>query len=138
MDQITVRRVKKQASGLASEAIVSQHVNASLAMLSLYQMKAHSITVYRENARLMFLVRRASPTHSKSLRMKESALERSSLNLRLHLKLGGLCVGQTQHCTFSTDLLVHSRNRIDHFRERSSHPSRALSPPSQHRLQQDA
>ena len=70
--------------------------------------------------------------------MKESALERSSLNLRLHLKLGGLCVGQTQHCTFSTDLLVHSRNRIDHFRERSSHPSRALSPPSQHRLQQDA
>ena len=54
VDQITVRRVKKQASGLASEAIASQHVDASLAMLSLYQMKAHLITIYRENARLMF------------------------------------------------------------------------------------
>ena len=39
VDQITVRRVKKQASGLASEAIISQHVDTSLAMQSLHQMK---------------------------------------------------------------------------------------------------
>ena len=146
------RRIKKHASENRICDLLFPNIKPlRLQCSSLAQMKTHSITFLGVwmwwPAHMSFKSRRgASPTHNKSLWMKESTLECSPLNLCLHTwcKVIGSTWVRTQHCSFSRDKMVHSRHlstivqELINVHTSLSPPRPRTSPPSPHWLQQYA